>query len=445
MKKFHVVLILLGILSAACALSAQSPREAFKEMVARLQQNPSDDALREKVVQTATSLDPAPAVPEEARRNLIEGMTLHQEAKTPEDEKIALEVFAKALQIAPWWADVYLGQSISQELTGQLDDAEKSLHFYLLSGPSEEKARSAQDHIYVLEAKKKKAHAAVQASQQQIEQRKSLSGWWQCKSGCGGFRYVFSDGTDLKAQIAPWSFEAHFDQDALTGLATLPGSADPAHPVCAIPEQKHRMTGFVEENGALIRLKYELTTYQSRSHSQPDPILGNLSPTNVCDGVTPVSTNPQEIILAGGAKVSHFGVAMTTITPDVKDQPTEKSAVNAIKDGYHDCKKIRKLDSAGVFITSVEPSSAAAMGGLKAGDIINVQNYEGPRKFGVYCTAQELSDVLQRIAPGTRFSLEVSDGSKRPQIHEFTMGISGEALQIAADAQNAGGKKSRRK
>jgi hypothetical protein len=178
MKKFHVVLILLGILSAACALSAQSPREAFKEMVARLQQNPSDDALREKVVQTATSLDPAPAIPEEARRNLIEGMTLHQEAKTPEDEKIALEVFAKALQIAPWWADVYLGQSISQELTGQLDDAEKSLHFYVLSGLSEEKARSAQDHFHVLEDKKKKDACGLRMNGTKAKRQRSC-----CQSG----------------------------------------------------------------------------------------------------------------------------------------------------------------------------------------------------------------------------------------------------------------------
>jgi len=312
MKKFYFAVVLFGVLSAATALSAQSPREAFKEMVAQLQQSPSDDALREKVIQAAAALDPAPAVPEDARRNLIEGMTLHQEAKSPDDEKIALEAFAKALQIAPWWADIYLGQSISQELAGQLDEAEKSLHFYLLSTPSEEKARSAQDHIYVLEAKKKKAHAAVAASQQQIDQRKALSGWWQCKAGCGGFRYVLSDGADLKTQIAPWAFEGHFEQDALSGLATLPGSNDPANPTCAIPEQKHRMTGFVEENGTLIRLKYELTTYQSRSHTQPDPILGYLSTRNICDGVTPVSTSPQEIVLAGGPKVAHLGMRLRT-------------------------------------------------------------------------------------------------------------------------------------
>jgi hypothetical protein len=444
MKKIHLVVILLTVL-AAVAVAAQSPREAFKEMLAQLQQNPGDDALRERLIQAAASLDPAPAVPEDARRNLIEGMTLHQEAKTPDDEKIALEAFAKALQIAPWWGDIYLGQSVSMELTGQLDDAEKALHLYLLTSPGEEKARSAQDHIYVLEAKKKKAHAAMQASQQQIDQRKSLSGWWQCKSGCNGFKYILSDGSDLKVQIDQWAFAGHFEQDAVSGLASLPASSDPAHPTCAIPEQNHRMTAFMEDNGLAIRFKYEMTTYQSRSHTQPDPILGYLSTTNVCDGVTPVSTSPQELVLAGGPKVAHFGIAMATITPDLKDQPTDKTAANAIKDGYHDCKKSQKLDSAGVLITAVEPSSSAAVGGLKAGDIVNMQHYGGPRNYGIYCTAQQLSDVLARIAPGTRFSLEVSDGSKRPQIHEFTMGVNGEVLQIAAGNPGSGAKRARRK
>lgn len=441
MKKSHFTAMLLAVLFCAFPVTAQSPREAFKEMVAQLQQNPADDALREKVIQAAAALDPAPAIPEDARRNLIEGMTLHQEAKSPEDEKIALDAFSRALQLAPWWGDIYVAQSVSQELTGQLDDAAKSLHFYLLSNPADDKARTAQDHIYVLDAKKKKAHAAVQASAQQIDQRKALSGWWQCKTGCTGYRYLSSDGSDLKLQDYHWTFEGHFEQDAVTGLATRPAYDDPTNPACTVPEQKHRMTAFVEENGTVLRIKYEHTSFQSRAHTQPDPILGYLSTRSICDGVTPVSTSPEEIVLTGGAKQSHFGVAMVTITPDLKDQPSDKSSVKVIKDGYRDCKRRKKADSAGVLITSVEPSSSAALGGLKAGDIISVQY--SSRNSELYCSAQELSDVLRRIEPGARFSLEVYDGSKHPEIHEFTMGIKGEVLQIAADTGNR--KKSRRK
>ena len=445
MNKTRLVTMLLVLLFAAFTLAAQSPREEFKQMVGQLLQKPSDDGLREKVIQAAANLDPAPAIPEEARRNYIEGVTLHQEAKSPDDEKIALEAFSKALQMAPWWGDIYLGQSVSQELAGQLDQAEKSLHFYLLSNPGDEKARSAQDHIYVLEAKLKKAHVAVQASQQQLEQRKALTGWWQCKSGCNGYKWVQSDSSDLKAQIDSWSFQGHFEQDALAGLATLPGAADPANTYCAFPEQKHRMTAFVEENATVIRLKYEFTTYQSKSHTQPDPILGYLSPSHICDSVTPVSTNPQEIVLTGGAKQSYFGVAMTTITPSMKDLPPDKETTNAVKEGFNYCRKSQKVEAAGVLITSVEPSSSAALSGLKAGDIIHLQSRSNYRGATLFCTAEELSNFLKGIPPGNKFGLEVFDGSKRPQLYEFTMGVHGEPMQASLDNRSSGGKKSRRK
>lgn len=444
MKKTQLATLVFAFFAAAFALSAQSPRETFKQSVADLQQNSSDDKLREKVIQSAAALDPAPAVPEDARRFLIEGMTLHQEAKSPEDEQVALDSFAKALQIAPWWGDIYIGQSVSQELTGQFEAAEKSLRFYLLSNPGEEKARSAQDHIYVLEAKLKKAHAAVQVSQQQVESRKNLTGWWQCKTGCGGYMWLQSDASDLKAHIANWSFEGHFEQDAISGLAILPGGADPTNLSCAIPEQKHRMTAFVEENNTVIRLKYEYTNYQSKSHSQPDAILGYLSPTQVCDSVTPVNTSPQEIVLAGGAKQSSFGVAITTITPGMKELPTDKETANAVKDGFNYCKRSQKVEAAGVLVASVEPSSAAAAGGLKAGDIIHLQSRSNTRGSVLFCTADELSNFLKAIPPGNKFALEVFDGSKRPQLYNFTMGIRGEAMQ-ASLADTSATKKPRRK
>jgi hypothetical protein len=446
MRKSHFAMGLLMVITTAFPLAAQSPREAFKELVSQLAQNSSDDALREKLIQAAASLDPAPAIPEEARRFYIEGMTLHQEAKSPEDENIALDSFSKALQLAPWWGEIYLGQSVSQELAGRLDAAEKSLHFYLASNPSEERARSAQDHIYVLEAKKKKAQAAAQASSQQIDQRKSLMGWWQCKTGCTGYKWVESDGNDLRAQVERWKFEGHFEQDAITGLATLPAADDPSSPPCVIPEQKHRMTAFVEENGNVIRLNYELTTYQGRSHTQPDPIMGNLSPHHICDSITPVGTSPQEIVFTGAAKQTEFGLGMITITAGLKDLPSDKETTNAVKDGFNLCKKSQKSDTGGVFVSSVAPSSSAAAGGLKAGDILHVQSQVSYRNNTVFCTAPELTAYLQRIPPGGKFSLEVYDGSKHPRIHDFVMGVRGESLDaILANNDPSIGKKHRRK
>jgi hypothetical protein len=445
MRKPWFAVILAMIFTTALTLAGQSPREAFKELLGQLAQNPSDDTLREKVVQAAANLDPAPAIPEEARRYYIEGMTLHQEAKSPDEEKVALDSYAKALQLAPWWGEIYLGQSVSQELAGQLDAAEKSLHLYLVSNPAEEKARSAQDHIYVLEAKKKKAQATVQASSEQVEQRKSLKGWWQCKSGCGGYWWMDSDGRDLKTFVGRWAFEGHFEQDAITGLATLSAEGDAANPPCVIPEQKHRMTAFVEDNGKVIRLKYELTTYQGRAHTEPDPIMGNLSPHHICDSITPVSTSPQEIVFAGGAKESEFGAGIATITPGMQELPTDKETTNAVKDGFHACKRSQKSDTGGVLVNSVAPSSAAAAGGLKAGDILHIQSEVSRYDKNVFCTAQELQEFLWKIPPGGKFSLEVFDGSKRPKVYGFVMGVRGESVDAIAANQPSNGKKHRRK
>ena len=296
----------------------------------------------------------------------------------------------------------------------------------------------------MLGAKRKKAHAAVQASQQQ--NRSAQRSIWlkvaKCKTGCGGYNYLQSDGADLKLTLSPWTFEGHFEQDAVTGLATLGSYPDPGNPACAIPEQKHRMTAFIEENSDLIRLKYEATTFQSRSHVQPDPILGYLSPSTICDTALRQSapTRRKSSWLVDRSKPIS-GLAMITITPDVKEQPTDPIAQKAIKDGYHDCNKKQQANSAGILVLSVEPSSAAALGGLKAGDIINVQSRGGfmnSRGGSMYCTAEELSTNLKSYQPGQRFTIEVFDGSKHSQTHEFVMGSVSKTAQLAADSGNAG-------
>ena len=58
MKMRNFAAILAALIFATLTLAAQSPREAFKELVAQLQQNPGDDALREKVIQAGAALGP---------------------------------------------------------------------------------------------------------------------------------------------------------------------------------------------------------------------------------------------------------------------------------------------------------------------------------------------------------------------------------------------------
>ncbi|MEQ1921269.1 MAG: hypothetical protein ABL952_02060 [Pyrinomonadaceae bacterium] len=134
---------------------AQVPQESLASLSEKLRLKPDDTALREQIIKLASEMKPRPAIPESARENFVQGMTLFKSAKDAAGQKLAAESFAEALRIAPWWGDTYYNLSLVQELAGQLDAAEISLKFYILAAPGETEARKAQDKIYEIRAKKK--------------------------------------------------------------------------------------------------------------------------------------------------------------------------------------------------------------------------------------------------------------------------------------------------
>lgn len=149
--------------------TAQSPHEQLQKMVEQLQKAPNDNALREKIIKLGAEIKPVPAVPEEARRSFVEGVNIVKLAKDASAQKLAIGSFTEALKIAPWWSDAYYNLAVAQELTGQLNDAERTLKWFLLSNPSESDAREAQDRIYGLSAKRKLAAAEAAAKQEQAD------------------------------------------------------------------------------------------------------------------------------------------------------------------------------------------------------------------------------------------------------------------------------------
>src|SRR3990167_5941187 len=91
------------LLALAASVLAQSPREQLKQMVEQLQKTPTDNALREKIIKLATSIKPAPAIPEEARRHFVKAVTLQKEAKDIKGYEPAIAAYNQALLIAQWW------------------------------------------------------------------------------------------------------------------------------------------------------------------------------------------------------------------------------------------------------------------------------------------------------------------------------------------------------
>jgi tetratricopeptide (TPR) repeat protein len=94
-----------------------------------------------------------PAIPEEARRHFVIGATLFKDAKTPDDYAQVESQFKQAVDLAPQWPDARYNLALSKEAAGDYSGAMADLKLYLQFKLPEAEARTAQDKIYVLEAK----------------------------------------------------------------------------------------------------------------------------------------------------------------------------------------------------------------------------------------------------------------------------------------------------
>ena len=143
--------LLLGLTLALAGFArAQTPdpQAALTQAVAELQKNPADTALRERIIKLAAEMNPAPAIPEEAKRFMVRGATAFKAAKSPEDARDAVAEFEKATLAAPWLADAYNNLGVAQDKAGLYAEAIQSLKWYLLAAPNASDAEAKQALIY---------------------------------------------------------------------------------------------------------------------------------------------------------------------------------------------------------------------------------------------------------------------------------------------------------
>src|SRR6266403_1341445 len=136
-KILRVMLALLWTVSTGAVSTgafAQTSGAEFAQMLDILGKTPKDDALREQIVRAGRALKPAPAIPEEARRELIRGNAAVEEAAGPDDYARAAQHYQGAVDLAPWWGPAYMSLARAQEL--------------------------GQDYQYALEYKEEKADRA---------------------------------------------------------------------------------------------------------------------------------------------------------------------------------------------------------------------------------------------------------------------------------------------
>ena len=110
-----LLLLIFGLLMLANTASAESPREQLQQLTAQLQNSPDDEALREKIIALALTLNPKPATPDAVA--MAEGAAEYafKHALTNSDFSDAAKQYEKALLLAPWLADDYFNCGVAHE------------------------------------------------------------------------------------------------------------------------------------------------------------------------------------------------------------------------------------------------------------------------------------------------------------------------------------------
>jgi tetratricopeptide (TPR) repeat protein len=116
---------------------------------------------RKKAIEIAQKLEPPPAISEEAKRHMAEGIAALNVARDVLGYKEAEEKFEKASTAAAWWADPYFNIGIVKGKTWKFYfgfDAEReykaaveNLNLYLLAAPNAPDANTVRSKIYELE------------------------------------------------------------------------------------------------------------------------------------------------------------------------------------------------------------------------------------------------------------------------------------------------------
>lgn len=137
-----VAMVAVVVLLQGAEAAAQPP--PLKAMVEQLQKAPGDNALREKVINAALKMKPAPAPSVEALKLQGKGEYLMQQAKAPADFVAAAQTFRAAANLAPWNASAYFNEGVAYERGQRAALAIEAFNWYLKAAPG---ARDTVDVI----------------------------------------------------------------------------------------------------------------------------------------------------------------------------------------------------------------------------------------------------------------------------------------------------------
>jgi tetratricopeptide (TPR) repeat protein len=164
---------------------AASPRERLQEFTAQLRNSPDDQALREKIIALALTLDPKPATLDAV--TLAEGAAEYafKHAQSNADFADAAKQYEKALLLAPWLADDYFNCGVAHEKADENKQAIRSFSLYLLAAPTADDTQAVRKRIGGLQYAVQKAEdeanrpakeaAAKEAAAKEADERAGLT------------------------------------------------------------------------------------------------------------------------------------------------------------------------------------------------------------------------------------------------------------------------------
>ena len=151
---FFIAIMLAPFLVYA---DTESSPTTLDQYISDLQKNPSDTALREKIIKLSLTMNPAPAAPKDVIKHEGAAEFAFKNAKTAADFADAAKEYEQALLWAPWLAQDYFNCGVAYEKAGKFADAVRNFNFYLLAAPGAQDTNEVLKRIGGLEYATNKA------------------------------------------------------------------------------------------------------------------------------------------------------------------------------------------------------------------------------------------------------------------------------------------------
>ncbi|MGO9777316.1 MAG: hypothetical protein ACLPM3_12085, partial [Terracidiphilus sp.] len=109
----------------------QASRAQLAVYLADFQSHPDDAALRDKIIELAKSLNPAPEIPQRAHDDFTKAKAQMTTASSADAFETVAQLFEHVAVQAPWFADAYYSAALAYAKSNTFDGARRNLALYL--------------------------------------------------------------------------------------------------------------------------------------------------------------------------------------------------------------------------------------------------------------------------------------------------------------------------